>query len=379
MRIGFYAPLKPPDHPAPSGDRRMARLLIGALQGMGHQVNVISTLRSYNRTGDPAREAEIAEQGRVEAEQLTAMWEAEPSIRPDLLFTYHVYHKAADYLGPALKERFGLPYLIAEPSVAPKRQHGPWASGYAQAGTAIHAADALLAITTLDRACLSAFAGAAKVQVLPPFLDPAPFASAALKRNEHRRSIAQNFRLPEDVPWLLAVGMMRAGDKLASYNRLAETLSLCTTSQWHMILVGGGPEVARVSAAYEPVLTRVSFTGELDSEVLADFYAASDLYVWPAVNEAYGMALLEAQAAGLPVLSVNTRGVPDIVQHGATGWLTENDSAESLAKALQHLLQNADLRADMSRAAKTRVARHLSITAAQEKLAAIFVRLGLPA
>ena len=379
MRIGFYAPLKPPDHPAPSGDRRMARQLISALEGIGHQVDVISALRSYNRTGDPAQEIAIAEQGRVEIERLTVRWDKEPAARPDLLFTYHVYHKAADYLGPALKSRFGLPYVIAEPSIAPKRQHGSWAAGYAQAGAAIRAADALLAITTLDRACLSAYAGAAKVQLLPPFLDPGPLASAAEKRDEHRRSIAESLRLPQDRSWLLAVGMMRAGDKLASYNRLAEVLRLCTEPQSHLILVGDGPERARVEGAFEPVRARVTYTGQLDATALAGFYAASDLYVWPAVNEAYGMALLEAQAASLPVLSVNTRGVPDIVRHGETGWLTEHDSAAALAEALRHLLQSPELRADMSRAAKVHVARHLSMTAAQEKLAAVFVRLGLPA
>lgn len=379
MKIGFYAPLKPPDHPAPSGDRRMARLFIEALQGMGHEVAVISGLRSYNRDADAVLEAEIARQGQREIERLAAAWKADPAERPDLLFTYHVYHKAADYLAPELKVRFDLPYVIAEASVAPKRQHGPWAEGYTQAGKAIHAADALLAITTLDRACLSAFAGAARVQLLPPFLDPTPFALAAMRRDDHRRSLAQKFQLPSDRPWLLAVGMMRSGDKLASYRRLAETLQQCPDQNWHVVLVGDGPELADVRRAFEPVLTRTSFAGRLDAAALAELYAASDLYVWPAVNEAYGMAILEAQAAGLPVLSVKTRGVPDIVQHGVTGWLTEDDSADSLAAALQHLLKQAGTRAEMSRAAKAHVARHLSMTAAQERLAAAFVRLGLPA
>ena len=355
----------------------MARLLIAALEGMGHRVDVISALRSYNRGGDPALEAAIAEEGRREVERLASAWETNPAARPDMLFTYHVYHKAADYLGPALKSRFALPYVIAEASVAPKRQHGPWAAGYAQAAAAIHAADALLALTTLDRTCLSAFAGAAKIQQLPPFLDPAPLASAAGNRDTYRRAIATRLRLPQAQPWLLAVGMMRSGDKLASYIRLAELLHLCTETQWHLILVGDGPERAAVEAAFAPVRARVTFAGELDVTALPGFYAASDLYVWPVVNEAYGMALLEAQAAGLPVLSVHTRGVPDIVRHGETGWLTDHDSAGALADALRHLLLNPDLRAGMSQAARAHVAQHLSMTAAQEQLTATFVRLGL--
>ncbi len=46
MRVTFYAPLKPPDHEVPSGDRRMARLLIQALELAGHEVEVAARLRS---------------------------------------------------------------------------------------------------------------------------------------------------------------------------------------------------------------------------------------------------------------------------------------------------------------------------------------------
>jgi glycosyltransferase involved in cell wall biosynthesis len=379
MRIGFYAPLKPPDHPAPSGDRRIARLLMQAMAGMGHEVFILSALRSYNRGGDAALERQIAADAAVEAERIAADWETGAAPKADLLFTYHVYHKAADYLGPALKQRFRLPYIIAEPSVAPKREHGPWAAGYAQAGMAIRRADLLLAITTLDRACLASFAGPAKVTPFPPFLDPAPFAAAAARRTVWRAELAQRHGLDPAQPWLLAVGMMRSGDKLASFRRLAEMAVQAQDLPWQMVLVGDGPEQPAVQAAFASLGKRVRFTGQMEAEPLAGLYAASDLYVWPAVNEAYGMALLEAQAAGLPVLSVNTRGVPDIVRHGETGWLAADDDAATLAAALREILPDDRRRAAMAQAAQRHVAQSLSITAAQERLAAAFIRLGLRA
>ncbi|MBL8703575.1 MAG: glycosyl transferase, partial [Rhodospirillales bacterium] len=49
MRIAFYAPLKPPGHPHPSGDRRMARLLVQALRLGGHTVMLASSFRAYDR------------------------------------------------------------------------------------------------------------------------------------------------------------------------------------------------------------------------------------------------------------------------------------------------------------------------------------------
>ena len=70
MRVAFYAPLKPPDHPVPSGDRRMARLLIQALELAGHEVEVAARLRSWHGVPDGARQARIAELGAALAERL---------------------------------------------------------------------------------------------------------------------------------------------------------------------------------------------------------------------------------------------------------------------------------------------------------------------
>ena len=66
MRIAFYAPMKPPNHPVPSGDRRMARLLIRALDLAGHEVSVASRLRSWEGRGDRKKQSRIrADAGRV--------------------------------------------------------------------------------------------------------------------------------------------------------------------------------------------------------------------------------------------------------------------------------------------------------------------------
>jgi hypothetical protein len=55
MTLAFYAPLKSPDHPTPSGDRRMARALVDALGRTGRQVEIACRLRSYDLTGDARR------------------------------------------------------------------------------------------------------------------------------------------------------------------------------------------------------------------------------------------------------------------------------------------------------------------------------------
>src|SRR5579885_1137649 len=122
MRIAFYAPLKSPTHGTPSGDRRVAGLLMSALGAAGHRVELVSTFRSYDRAGDPSRQACLREQGIALGRRLGEQWRQGPeAARPELWFTYHCYYKAPDWLGPAASGLLGIPYVVAEASHAAKR------------------------------------------------------------------------------------------------------------------------------------------------------------------------------------------------------------------------------------------------------------------
>src|SRR3981081_621480 len=101
MRIAFYAPLKPPSHPVPSGDRRMARLLMQAWEKAGHRIEVASRLRTHEGKADAARQADLAAIGAVHANRLLRDYARRPpNERPSAWFTYHVYYKAPDWIGP---------------------------------------------------------------------------------------------------------------------------------------------------------------------------------------------------------------------------------------------------------------------------------------
>ena len=63
MRIAFYAPLKSPDHPVPSGDRRVAQLFFAALRVAGHDAFLASRFRSYEGRGDLLDQARLAALG----------------------------------------------------------------------------------------------------------------------------------------------------------------------------------------------------------------------------------------------------------------------------------------------------------------------------
>src|SRR5215469_5037665 len=114
MRVAFYAPLKAPDHPVPSGDRTIARLLIAALKQGGAAVEIASRIRS--RLGEPGEGAQeaLAKKGEAAAKRLIAKYRARPKReRPQAWFSYHLYYKAVDWIGPKVAETLDIPYFLA--------------------------------------------------------------------------------------------------------------------------------------------------------------------------------------------------------------------------------------------------------------------------
>lgn len=359
MRVAFYAPMKPPHHPVPSGDRTMARLLMQALRYRGHTVALASTFTSYDRRGDADRQRSLARLGEALAGRLIRHIAARPAWRrPELWFTYHVYHKAPDWLGPVVSRRLGIPYVVAEASHAPKQALGPWAHGHAAAAGAIADADRVIALNSADLPCLRMLIGEPeRLAFLTPFIDAEPFLAAA------------RVRVPTvATPHLVTVAMMRPGDKLASYRVLGRALSRLRGRSWRLTVVGDGTARADVAAAFEPVAGRVQWRGQVSPSDLPAVLADADLFVWPAVNEAYGLALLEAQAAGMPVLAGRNGGVPDVVADGATGILVPVGDPEVFAEAVSRLLDDPAGRRAMGRTAWERVRRHHDLPVAARRL-----------
>jgi glycosyltransferase involved in cell wall biosynthesis len=372
MRIAFYAPLKPPTHGTPSGDRRVAGLLMDALACAGQRVELVSTFRSFDGEGDLARQKALRDQGQALARRLAGEWRAAPAeLRPQLWFTYHVYYKAPDWLGPLVSEALGIPYVVAEASFAPKRAAGAWTLGHDATEAAIRAARLVFCPSRDDVECIQALIPKDRVVLLPPFLDAETYRAAARKRQPHRDKLAREQQLDPAVPWIVVAAMMREGDKLASYRELAAALGRLTDLPWRLVVAGDGVARAAVEAALTAAVPgRACFLGTLAQKRLAEIYAACDLLAWPAVNEAYGMALLEAQAAGLPVASCALRGVPDVVLDGRTGLLAPPGDAHELAQRIRTLLHDAARRRSLGEGAAQFIVAERGIDAAAVKISA---------
>ena len=350
MRVLLHTPLKPPDSPTPSGDREMARGLARLLRRLGH--TVVMPALSRVAPGVPAPDAHLALERRARAQAARliaplARAAGAPSRALRSVVHLSLLLSQARLAGPD-RERaaLGIPYVIAEASHAPRRAQGPTRLGHRAVERALAAADLVLTVNPRDVAGVQARLRPGAHQLwLPPFIDTAPFRAAA-----PRAASPAN-----DPPLLLSVGMMRTRDKLASYRVLAEALGLLEDRPWRALIVGDGPARAEVEALMAPFGPRVRFAGAVPHEALPALYAAADLYLWPAINEAYGMAFLEAQAAGLPVVAGRTGGVPAVVADGVTGLLTPIGDAPAFAAAVARLLDDPAERARLATAAARRM------------------------
>ena len=356
MKIAFYAPLKSPDSPVPSGDRKMARQFIACLRSEGHDVRLISRLKSREANGIQHKQIIIKNRSDKIIERLVNRYLKADSWRPDAWFTYHMFYKAPDWLGPAISKALKIPYLVAEASHAPKRKEGGWSFNQKQVVLALKHADAIIGLNSNDEYCVKqVISSNCSYEFIKPFMGPDAAPSCGNKRDSHREEICRELSLSKNEVLLLAVGMMREGAKLESYKLLGRALSRLSTSKaWRLIIAGDGKCRQEIEKCFG---SETLFVGALKEDQLFRYYCAADIFVWPAVQEAYGMALLEAQWLGLPAVAGNSGGVSDIINDKVTGLLTQPGNVADFSSKLITLIENTDYREQMGTAA-TKITRN---------------------
>ena len=373
MRIGFYAPLKTPLHSKPSGDREIGRLLLKALKVLGHDVEIISSLRGWEGRGITETQKSIRQAASNEVKQLLNKYLTNPA--PELMFTYHVYHKAPDWIGSELATVLGIPYIIAEASFAPKQLNGPWHQGHLQTQKCIQQADRILALNPADVECLlPLLENKHKIDILKPFLDDTTIPGNDSLSHQSRQ---QTGRFDSKTINLITVAMMRDGDKRASYKQLAETLKKIDKANWRLTIVGDGDAAVEIKNYFKDLENKCTFTGKLGRQAIYSHLSNSDIFVWPAINEALGLALLEAQAFALPVVTQDYGGVSTIVEDSVSGYVTNPDNCDEFLNAVKLLISNTHTRQRMSLAAKSKFTKEHSFEVALARLKAIFDNLNI--
>jgi glycosyltransferase involved in cell wall biosynthesis len=137
--------------------------------------------------------------------------------------------------------------------------------------------------------------------------------------------------------------------------------ALAKTGAQRLVVIGEGPEKPALEILAERlgVADRIHWLGHRPNA--PNLMPAFDLFVQPSLHEGMPNTVLEAMAAGLPVVATAVGGTPEVVVHGVTGLLVPPKHPDALSKAISALLEDRDLGRRMGRAGRERVVEHFSV------------------
>jgi glycosyltransferase involved in cell wall biosynthesis len=108
----------------------------------------------------------------------------------------------------------------------------------------------------------------------------------------------------------------------------------------HFLVIGEGPSKSEIEEIFNnsSLGSNLHFTGSLSGQDLVDSYHAMDVFAFASKSETQGMVLVEAMAAGVPVVALDAPGARDVIHHLKNGWLIANDDSAAFISALKQAL-----------------------------------------
>ena len=216
-------------------------------------------------------------------------------------------------------------------------------------GQTIEQCDAVTAVSNfLKEETYRNFQVNKEIDVVYNFIDP-------LRHNPHQPDCVSTRDCPERFNLMHISNfrpVKRVADVVKIFARFNETLNA------RLIMVGDGPDtgVASQVARELGIADQVEFIGVVDS--VAPVLEAANLLLLPSENESFGLVALEAMASGVPVIASDVGGLPEVVDHGVTGFLAPVGHVEKMAQHAIEILSDCSTCRAFSRAARTRAVEH---------------------
>jgi len=189
------------------------------------------------------------------------------------------------------------------------------------------------------------------IRVVPNFIDPETYRPG--RDDCHLRALA-----PHGEKIVMHISNFRKVKRVSDVVRAFAGIRREIGSR--LVLIGDGPErVAATELAGDlGVLEDIVFLGKLES--VAELLGCADLFILPSEQESFGLVALEALASGVPVVGTGGSGLAEVVDDRVSGFLHPVGAVEEMAASGLQLLQDADLWASFSRAARTAAVERFS-------------------
>jgi glycosyltransferase involved in cell wall biosynthesis len=260
-------------------------------------------------------------------------------------------------------------------------ERAPWRQAISAAVSArngmLRDADAFVAMSrAIEAEMLAAGIARDKVVLLPHGIDLQHFRPAPPAEKDDLRA---RLHVPGAARVVVWTGRLLKGKGLET---LLDAFALVAAADpdAQLVLVGSGEGQAlsveaelRDRAGRGPLAGRVIFAGRVDN--VTPWLKAADVFAFPSEYEALGLSLIEAAACGLPCVGARTGGIVDVIQDGVTGLFFEPRDTAGLAAALQRLLADPALCAQLGARGRLDVESRFDDTASAERYRTLFREL----
>jgi len=192
------------------------------------------------------------------------------------------------------------------------------------------------------------------------YVIPNAIQSAQAERAHLRELLTSQYQLRDDYLWCVSMGRMEASKHFEDQLELIADLGN-KAENIHLLLFGDGPERPALerTARELGILDRVTFTGEVPQA--GQWLPAFDLFVFTSLDEGMPNVILEAAAAGLPILTWDLPFYREILENERSGLLVESGNLQKLEEALSRLIASPKLRSQLGREAQSHVLREFSL------------------
>ena len=198
----------------------------------------------------------------------------------------------------------------------------------------LNESDAVTAVSeSLKKDTYTHFSTSKKISVIPNFIPV----------SEEKVSVDQKIRMRYskiDEPILCHISNFRKVKRVEDVMRVFAKVNAVKPS--NLLLVGDGPERFLIEELCRELdlCTRVKFLGKIQDP--RHVLELADLFILPSETESFGLAALEAMSVGVPVISSNTGGIPEVNKHGISGLLSDVGDVDDMAKNALSILESKE-------------------------------------
>jgi glycosyltransferase involved in cell wall biosynthesis len=322
-----------------NGATQHGLLLSRALARRGHAVTVVCRPDGWIR-----RELASVPVAVVESDlhrwPVDELWRIAGVARRKRIEVLHTHSSRAHIFGVLLRWLSGVPCVATAHA---ETRHWHWVLN-----------DRVIAVSEATRRFLrtNTFLSRSRLEVIPNFVCPLRFAPVP---PDTRATVRASFGIQPSTPLIGFVGSLYQGK---GWHDLVRIFSGVRSAEPRTRLLVVGDGAAEYHAALESEATRLGVASHviwagprLD---IPEVLAALDVFVSPSLQETFGLAVLEAMAAGLPVVAVAVGGVPELVCHGETGLLVPLGDDEAMRHAILMLIRDEHQRRRLGEAGQRR-------------------------